>query len=725
MTFRSTRGDCTDCASTSEAGNEALALAMPGEGEGFHDLAWLATQQVGCALAAVALYEGERLRLVAERGLDASLVPAVEALLRAVGPRLPGLASDEGSVGTMLPFHAASAVFSRSGKLLGAIAVADGHPRPTPAVAALPALEKLAAIAAHMVGYREIKRRHRIAEQLAHVDSSLLLVFDTDGNVSFANMAAQVLLGEACDPTQPIDGLFPARLQPHPAAAARWLDGSAEPATLAQTFDLQVIDAEGEPRTLEALRCAWLAGADTGLALSLRDVTDCPSRQHEVQSRLDALTGLPNRDGLLAMLEGLRARGVPTTVALLGLDNFRSINDLLGHRIGDTALQVVASRLMHWLPADAYLARCGGDEFALVFPCAQLETIEPQLRPMLRGLARACEIEYQRVHVEACVGLALDHAHEDADETLARAGLALQHAKRAGSRQVRRFAPGMRTEAIDRRRLDLELRRAFRQGEFELHYQPQVDLRSGLPAGAEALLRWQHPERGMLGPAEFIDALSRSAIAPAVGRWILQRACCDAATWPTVGGRGITVAVNLFPVQFEDEALPQEIEVALHAAGLPATRLELELTESIALRGDGAAEPALAEISLARLRALGLRVSFDDFGTGHASLSMLHRLPVDRIKIDRSFVRDLAISRGSEAIVRSIVLIARNFDMQVVAEGVEDEAQRAILIGLDCDRVQGFLYAPALPNAEIRRWLLANGGDHNTSANAQRGTIHG
>jgi EAL domain-containing protein (putative c-di-GMP-specific phosphodiesterase class I) len=258
----------------------------------------------------------------------------------------------------------------------------------------------------------------------------------------------------------------------------------------------------------------------------------------------------------------------------------------------------------------------------------------------------------------------------------------------------------MRTEAIDRRKLDLELRRAERDGEFELHYQPQIELKSGRVAGAEALLRWRHPERGLLMPAAFLDALAISGIATTVGWWILEQACRDATTWPLVDGRPLAVSVNLFPVQFDHEDFLTEVDNALTNSGLAPARLELELTETIALRNDEG-----CGATLQALRRRGVRVAYDDFGTGYASLSMLHHLAVDRVKIDRGFVRDVMQDRGDAAIVRSILLIARNFDLQVTAEGVESNVQAEFLRALGCNEVQGYLYSPALPALEFDQWL--------------------
>src|SRR5690606_2895493 len=473
--------------------------------------------------------------------------------------------------------------------------------------------------------------------------------------------------------------------------------------------ELRIRDTQGELRTVQAVRTDWYDGNARGLVLVMRDATEGGPRREPRPARRDPLTGLPNREALFATVDSLRGRGARLGVALLGLDHFRAVNEALGHVIGDTVLQVVASRLMAWLPANAHLARFGGDEFVILFPSVEdTGELERRLLGLLGEIGRPCEIEHQRVHVEACIGLAFDDGdgsaggYDDGGSSglLALAALALRHAKRGGSMKLRHFSASMREEAVDRRQLDLELRRAFRDGEFELHYQPQIGLASGQPSGAEALLRWRHPERGLLMPGAFIDALGRSAIAPQVGTWILQQACRDAASWPQVGGRGLKVGVNLFPAQFNDETLVEKIDAALAASGLPAGQLEIELTETIALREDG-----VAERTLLQLRRRGIRVSYDDFGTGHASLSMLHRLPVDRVKIDRSFVRDLVGSRGDKAIVRSITLIARNFDMEVIAEGVETPDQAALLRELGCQEVQGFLYSHALPQPVFDCWL--------------------
>jgi len=688
---------------------------------GFAAVLAVAADLLDCPCTMLWVAEDGALRLVATRGLTLSADAAGSGLATVVDATTPVVviadASDDprlrddalvaGPPG--IRFFIATVLFGPGGELLGVLGAGDHHRRDGTADTGIDRIGPLATLATRVFGGNVLAR----CRQLAEAAFSAVIMADHRGTTIFANAAARDLLGPAATTGQALDQLVPASLQLDPDAVGHWLQAApgSRGGSGRAVRELRIRDAFGELRTMQAARCDWHDGNARGVVLVLRDAADigCPRREPR-SGRRDALTGLPNREALFATVDALRGRGPGLGVALLGLDNFRAVNEALGHVIGDTVLQVVASRLMAWLPADAHLARFGSDEFVMLFPTPDdAQDLEPRLQALLREIARPCEIEHQRVHVEACVGLVFDDAgntdaaaYDDCGSSglLALAALALRHAKRAGSMQLRRFSPSMREEAVDRRQLDLELRRAFRDGEFELHYQPQIDLATGLPSGAEALLRWRHPERGLLMPGAFIDALARSAIAPHVGSWILQQACRDAVHWPLVQGRALKVGVNLFPAQFNDDALADKIDAALAASGLPPAQLEIELTETIALRDDG-----VAERTLQQLRSRGIRVSYDDFGTGHASLSMLHRLPVDRVKIDRSFVRDLVGSRGDKAIVRSITLIARNFDMEVIAEGVETVGQVALLREFGCQEVQGFLYSQALEQAVFERWL--------------------
>jgi len=694
----------------------------PERDPGFEALLEVAVALFDCPCAMLWGTEDGRMRLLAARGLPADAAPSRSRLGTLAGPGEPVVAIEDASLDPRLADDAlvggpprlrhlaATVLLGPAGDVLGMLAVGDPRPRSCDMPRLRTRIDALAAVATRMFGGSMLARcRH-----LADTGFSAVIMVDERGRTIFTNAAARELLGPVAIAGQVLDKLVPASLQLDPEGVSRWLQ--AAPGTRAggsrSLRELRVRDAFGELRTVQAARCDWHDGNARGVMLVLCEGGDGGPRREPRSGRLDALTGLPNREALFATVDSLRGRGTRLGVALLGLDNFRAVNEALGHVIGDTVLQVVASRLMAWLPVDAHLARFGSDEFAILFPAPpDADSLEPRLQALLREIARPCEVEHQRVHVEASIGVAFDEtgganlaAYDDCGSSglLALAALALRHAKRAGAMQLRRFSPAMREEAIDRRQLDLELRRAFHDGEFELHYQPQMDLASGLPSGAEALLRWRHPERGLLMPGAFIEALGRSAIAPQVGTWILQQACRDAASWPLVQGHGLKVGVNLFPAQFNDEALVEKIDQALAASGLPPAQLEIELTETIALRDDG-----VAERTLAQLRRRGIRVSYDDFGTGHASLSMLHRLPVDRVKIDRSFVRDLVASRGDKAIVRSITLIARNFDMEVIAEGVEHPDQALLLREFGCHQVQGFLYSQALAQRVFEQWVRA------------------
>lgn len=698
----------------------AAALAVdddefsPDKAEELADIVRMAARLLDAPAAALAVVEGRTFRVVAAEGMDTGTVPREQAICRVLGPGLPELevldaradprfrrdpkvARDNG-----LRYIAAVALMDARERLFGVLAVADPEPRSPMPDAAREQLRRLGRIATRLVERRLLQRGQRIAERIAQADYSGVLVLDAQGCVSYANGPASALFPQVVLVGTPATQLFPADLQSDAAAVSAWLEDAE--ATEQTVRDLRVAGPDGSPRTLEASRCGWMAGEQPGIALLLRDVTERRSLRARQQRMAlsDELTGLPRRAALLSTLSTLLAEHAhPMGVALIGLDSFRTINDTLGHTIGDAVLQVVACRLQAGLPGGARLARFGGDEFALVYPRTDGEAIDVHLRAVLHDLARPCVVDSHNIHIEASIGAAMADAIAGSDELVARADLAMQRAKHNGGRQLRYFEPGMRTAAIDRRQLDLELRRACRENEFELHYQPQVCLATGMPTGAEALLRWRHPQRGLLAPDKFIDALAQSSVGPAVGRWILERACQDASTWPIIDGRRLAVGVNLFPVQLDNERLPSEVEHALTRSGLTAAHLELELTEKIALRDD---DGSTAD-ALAALRSRGISVAYDDFGTGYASLSVLRRLPVDRVKIDRSFVRDVLANRGDAAIVRSILLIARNFDLRVIAEGVETPEQAELLHGLGCQEAQGFLYSPALPPREFARWI--------------------
>ena len=441
-----------------------------------------------------------------------------------------------------------------------------------------------------------------------------------------------------------------------------------------------------------------------------RDMTERKAAEEQLRqlAHFDQLTGLPNRvslykdiDTILKERAGDPAR--PMTVAALDLDGFKDINDTLGHPVGDRLLQEVARRLTSASDGNR-VYRLSEDDFVLALEnCGDPLVATGVMETILKHLTGQIDLDGHQLFITASVGMAIAPAHgSDVDDLLANADLAIYDAKAAGGRSCRLYVPTLRARAKHRRELDTELRRACANQEFVLHFQPQVRSSDGAVIGAEALLRWHHPERGILAPGAFIDALCKSAVAIETGRWILMTACKTAASWRAKGLPPIRMGVNLFPAQFRNGSLLQDVEHALSESGLPPEALELEITENIALgREDGTLSP------LKELRARGVGIAFDDFGTGYASLSYLTRYPLTRIKIDRSFIQKIGAQSAAEdtAIVRSIIVMGRNLGLEVIAEGVETTAQADCLKTEGCPEMQGFLFSKPLPANAFERYL--------------------
>jgi diguanylate cyclase (GGDEF)-like protein/PAS domain S-box-containing protein len=441
-----------------------------------------------------------------------------------------------------------------------------------------------------------------------------------------------------------------------------------------------------------------------------RDMTESKSAEEQLRrlAHFDQLTGLPNRVSLRNDLDTiLKERAgnpaLPITVATLDLDAFKDVNDTRGHSVGDKLLQEVARRLTS-APDGAHVYRLGEDEFVLLLlDCGDPVLAFGVVETLLKRLGGQFDLDGHQLFIAASAGIAIAPNHgSTVDDLLANADLALYDAKAAGGRLCRLYVPTLRSQAKHRCELDMELRRAFANQEFLLYFQPQVRSSDGSIVGAEALLRWNHPERGILAPEAFIDALCESAVAIETGRWILNSACKTAACWRAKGLPPIRMGVNLFPAQFRNGALLQDVEHALAESGLAPEFLELEITENIAL---GREEGTLS--SLKELRVKGIGIAFDDFGTGYASLSYLTRYPLTRIKIDRSFIQQIGAQSAAEdtAIVRSIIVMGRNLGLEVIAEGVETAAQADFLKAEGCHELQGYLFSRPLP-AEAFEQLL-------------------
>jgi diguanylate cyclase (GGDEF)-like protein len=452
-----------------------------------------------------------------------------------------------------------------------------------------------------------------------------------------------------------------------------------------------------------SMTCTPMAGG--GWVVTHEDVTE--RRHAEAKIRFmahhDALTMLPNRvlfhQQLSETLTDAK-RGEYPAVLCLDLDGFKTVNDTLGHPIGDLLLKAVAERLRHCIRDSDLMARLGGDEFAIVQASANNPTDATALASrLIEAISAPYQIEGHQVVVGLSIGIAVAPTDGlDADLLLKNADLALYRAKADGRHTYRFFEPDMDARMQARRILELDLRTAIARGEFELFYQPLVHLRTERVSAFEALIRWRHPRRGMVMPLEFIPLTEETGLIVPLGEWILQQACRDAATWPD----DIKVAVNLSPVQFKSKALLPTIMSALEASGLAADRLELEITESVLLQDSDATLDLLH-----KLKDIGLRISMDDFGTGYSSLSYLRKFPFDKIKIDGSFIRDLAHHGDSLAIVRAVAAMGASLGISTAAEGVETIEQFEQLKLEGCTEVQGYLFSPPRPACEVAKLLTS------------------
>ena len=421
-------------------------------------------------------------------------------------------------------------------------------------------------------------------------------------------------------------------------------------------------------------------------------------------ARHDALTDLPNRVLLRERLEHELKRvkrGECLAVLCLDLDQFKSVNDALGHPIGDELLKLVADRLRGCTREPDTVARLGGDEFAIIMTQMEHATDAAALSKRIReSIVKPYQIEGHQIVTDISIGISVSPFDAvESDILLKNADMALYGAKADGRGTYRFFEPEMNTRMKARRELEMDLRRALVGKEFELHYQPLVSLESNDVNAFEALLRWHHPRRGLISPADFIPVAEETGLIIPLGEWVLKSACYEAAEWPD----HIKVAVNLSPTQLNNRNLLNVVIGALAETGMPAHKLQLEITETVLLQNTFATLQTLHD-----LRKLGVQIALDDFGTGYSSLSYLRSFPFDKIKIDRSFIQDLAKGTEPVAIVQAVANLAKSLNMMSTAEGVETQQQMDVLQAMGCTEMQGYLFSKARPAKDIRQFFERN-----------------
>ncbi|MCU1599941.1 MAG: hypothetical protein JWO22_650, partial [Frankiales bacterium] len=559
---------------------------------------------------------------------------------------------------------------------------------------------QLAAFVATLAGaaYEHLAGSETRFRSLAQNSSDVLTLVDSEGVVSYQSpavqrvfgLAAGALVGSVVD-----DWVHPDDL-PRFAAALHAAGRDAE-----VRLECRFKHADGGYRFAETAVTDLLQDPTVGaLVLNTRDVTDRHHLEDELRERAlhDELTGLPNRALFLERLDHAldRRDPAPLVVCFLDLDDFKAVNDTLGHGAGDDLLTTIAERLSSCLRPGDTVARFGGDEFAVLLEATDLATAIAVAARILDRTAEAVDLDGTLVTAHTSIGLAPSHG-VNGDQLLAEADAAMYSAKSRGAHRYEVFDPQMRVATEQRARLRHDLEQAVAGNQLRLHYQPIVDLRTGQRLGVEALVRWQHPERGLLPPSEFIAHAEESGQITAVGSWVLDTAC-DAALDLELDAH---MSVNVSARQLQQVGFVDLVARVLADRDIPAHRLVLEITETAAV-----ADIDNAIARLEELKALGVQLALDDFGTGYSPLSYLRRFPVDYLKIDKSFVAGVAESEEDRAIVRGVIDMAHALGLQAIAEGVEDAEQRAVLADLGCDLGQGYYWMAPVPLASLPGWAV-------------------
>lgn len=553
------------------------------------------------------------------------------------------------------------------------------------------------------VSRKETHNTKLVLDQVITDNFDGVLVIDSRGIIHTLSAAASQILGrkpEDIAAGQSVSEALPKPLFSAFAEAKLLFDNDVSQSSFRGEVETEKSDGEQGQILEYVLTASQIDHVDPGkpqttndsvFCLTFRDVTEERQAQRRISylARFDTLTGLPNRNQFLeALEEQIRAVGKtsgPLALLSIDLDRFKTVNDTLGHQVGDRLLCAVADRLRHLVWDLGLMARLGGDEFCILIPDApDMDALSSHLEDMIASLCEPHDLGDHRMLIGVSIGVAFaEKASVASDQLMKDSDTALYRAKSQNGSAYCFFDPDMDLALQSRRNLEADLRSAIERSEFHLLYQPQTDLATGALIGAEALIRWNHPERGLVPPDDFISIAEETGLIFPIGAWVLEQACRDAVSWP----EPIKVAVNLSAVQFASGALIDTVKAALAASGLPAQMLDLEITESLFMN-----ENASIMNQLQTLRGLGVHLSLDDFGTGYSSLGYLSKYPVDKIKIDRAFVKNLPEDQSSLAIVQSVGILTDTLDLTLLAEGVETLEQASLLKLAGCEQAQGYFY---------------------------------
>ena len=530
-----------------------------------------------------------------------------------------------------------------------------------------------------------------------------IVLLDPDGIITWLSRSAEVIFGCPRDVATGagIDLLLPLAGEPGASLSERL---AIRATSRTQPLELTIRRRSGELVPVEVESSVVEQRGRPMIVLVVRDLTGRRQTEETLRSLAyhDPLTGLPNRllfhDRLAQAIERARRARQLLTVMLVDLDRFKLINDSLGLETGDQIIKGVADRLVGTLRKSDTVARLGGDEFMLLLLGTNgAEAAAKVAQKVLEALRPPLQVDAHELTTSASIGIALfPHDGDDADSLIKNADNALSRAKEQGRNHYQFYTDDMNAAAFERLMLESRLRRALEQGEFVIHYQPKVSLADGAVLGVEALLRWFHPDHGLVPPAEFIPLAEETGLIVPIGAWVLRTACAQVRRWHRLGHPKLELAVNLSARQFQEKDLVATIAAAVEESGMPAALLELELTESVIMRDAPEAARRLKELT-----ALGIRLAVDDFGTGYSSLGYLRAFPISSLKIDRSFVRDVDRDPNSAALAQAIIALASSLKLKVVAEGVETREQLDILRRCGCQELQGFVFSRPLPPDDV------------------------